>query len=700
MLAESVISQRIQNLEKIVEPKMSFSNQEIVADLFTDIVIQAESTADIVNSFNRIRDIFYRNDCKMLFEKLYMMMLKADWKGEARKKGFELRYDYVYEDFTTAIPYHEIVLLETEFERQVALESLTAKAKECGFSGFKKAYQAYEKSMRLTKTGSDEVRNPTDFPWQPLELEAGEWFCDSEGVKKITLNSCEVACQQPVMPVERLVNIDTGVEKLKIAFLKGEKWREFTAEKRDLFDSTRILKFASLGLAVTSKSARLLSEYICSIESLNIDRIPEKQSVSRLGYISNNSFAPYVDGLEFDGIENFRHIYNSVRECGDYDKWLDEAVNCRNYSKTAQIMLASSFASPLIKKIGCLPFFVHLWGIESGTGKTVALMLSASVWGSAELGEYIQTFNATQVGHEKTASFLNNLPMCIDELQLSKDSHGRSRFDVYQLAQGTGRTRGTKYGGIEKTPTWSLCVLSTGESPIVQESAGAGAVNRVIDIECRTDECVIEDGYRTSACVKQNFGFAGRRFIECLTDEVIESAKTRYSEIFRQLSSGETTEKQAMSASLIVLADELADKFIFHTGKSLTVADISEFLKSKRSVSAGQRGYDYMCQWISANSNKFICTDPNGVLVVPKADIFGVVEDGHAFVNAGIFRKYAKEGGFDDRALLSWLKSKCLIQTRNKGFTKNKRINGINTDCIVMQLNTSSDEVEYPEMIP
>ena len=294
----------------------------------------------------------------------------------------------------------------------------------------------------------------------------------------------------------------------------------------------------------------------------------------------------------------------------------------------------------------------------------------------------------------------NEMPMCIDELQLSKDSHGRSRFDVYQLAQGTGRTRGTKYGGIEKTPTWSLCVLSTGESPIVQESAGAGAVNRVIDIECRADECVIEDGYRTSACVKQNFGFAGRKFIECLTDEVIEGAKVRYSEIFRQLSDGETTEKQAMSASLIVLADELADRFIFHTGKSLTVADISDFLKTKKSVSAGQRGYDYMCQWISANSNKFIYTDPNGVLVVPKTDIFGLVEDGHAFVNAGIFRKYAKEGGFDDRALLSWLKSKCLIQTRGRAFTKNKRINGIATECVVMQLNTSEDETEYPEMIP
>lgn len=34
------------------------------------------------------------------------------------------------------------------------------------------------------------------------------------------------------------------------------------------------------------------------------------------------------------------------------------------------------------------------------------------------------------------------------------------------------------------TPTWHNCILTTGESPLTGQSAGAGAVNRVIDIEC------------------------------------------------------------------------------------------------------------------------------------------------------------------------------------------------------------------------
>lgn len=106
-------------------------------------------------------------------------------------------------------------------------------------------------------------------------------------------------------------------------------------------------------------------------------------------------------------------------------------------------------------------------------------MLAASVWGDPAIGEYIQTFNGTVVGHEKTAAFLNNLPLILDELQLSRDGRGNLNFDVYKLAQGVGRTRGNRNGGVDMTPRWSNCIITSGESPIVDQQCGAaGAVNR------------------------------------------------------------------------------------------------------------------------------------------------------------------------------------------------------------------------------
>lgn len=612
--------------------------------------------------------------------------------------GCEWRFRYNAEDFgSSEEPYREVFFQPTAFLKQRTLDRLAVEANKCGFKGFKATYKAFEQSMRQVSSGSAAMINPSDFPQQPMELECGEWHCDSTGVSKVLKEKVEYACLHPIMPTERLVNIDTGEEKLRIAFFKGRYWRDFIASKRDLFDSAKIIQFSGLGVSVTSRSARLLAEYLCDIETLNPDIIPETESVGRLGYIGDGEqFSPYVENLVFDGDINYGAIYAAVSEKGNYTAWLTEALKCRSESLTAQIMLAASFASVLVGKIGCLPFFVHLWGVESGTGKTVALMLAASVWGNPDVGQYIQTFNATQVGHEKTAAFLNNIPMCIDELQLSKDSHGHSKFDVYQLAQGVGRTRGSKGGGIDKTPEWKLCVLTTGESPLTSDSSGAGAINRVIDIECKASDSVIKDGFKTSSCLKQNYGFAGRKFVEAMIPEEYEKAKVRYQELFKELSSGLTTEKQAMAAALIILADELADRFIFNTGKHLTVDEISEFLKSRASVSAGERGYAYMCDWVAMNVSRFKSEENNS------GDCYGIIDGDWAYINNSVFRSATKNAGFDDRALLSWLKTNGLIQTRGRNMTRGKRINGINTECVVMRLHDTehSELDEYEELLP
>lgn len=607
--------------------------------------------------------------------------------------GLEWRFHYSLFDFTeTEEPYKEVFYQPTPFLKQRALERVSIEAAKCGYRRFKQTYKSFESGMRKVNSSSLTLLNPSDFPSQPLELECGDWHCDSTGVSKVLKEREEYACQHPIMPVERLVNIDTGEEKLRVAFFKGKYWRDFIASKRDLFDSAKIIQFSALGVSVTSKSAKLLSEFLCDVETFNPDIIPETESVGRLGYIGDGSqFSPYVDDLIFDGEANYRTIYDAISSRGNYTTWLAEAQKCRTDSLTAQIMLAASFASPLLNKIGCLPFFVHLWGVESGTGKTVGLMLAASVWGNPDVGQYIQTFNSTQVSCERTAAFLNNVPLCIDELQLSKDSHGHSKFDVYQLAQGVGRGRGNRAGGIDKVPTWSLCILTTGESPIVQASAGAGAVNRVIDIECRASESVIKDGFATSAIIKQNYGHAGRQFIESLTGEDLEQARTRYRELFKELSSGDSTEKQAMAAAMLLIADELADKYIFHSGKALTVNQISGFLKEKSEVSAGQRAYNFLCDWVAINASRFQTSENTG-------EFWGKVDEAEnkVYIISNVFRKSLIDNGFDERAVTSWLRSNGLIEPNKNGRNnaQYRSIDGHQARYIVMSLPQSEDN-EY-----
>ena len=147
------------------------------------------------------------------------------------------------------------------------------------------------------------------------------------------------------MPVERLVNIDTGEEKLQLAYRKGAVWRHLIVSKTVLASSNKVTDLAGSGIAVNSQNAGAFIQYISDMENLNYDLIPEKKSIGRFGYIPDAGFSPFVDGLIFDGDANFKAMFQTVRSRGSEAKWLETAAEVRSMSITARIILAASFAS-------------------------------------------------------------------------------------------------------------------------------------------------------------------------------------------------------------------------------------------------------------------------------------------------------------------------------------------------------------------
>ena len=606
-------------------------------------------------------------------------------------------WSFEKDDFLTTTPYEALYAYHKEpFTHAAKMEELAAYSVSKGFKGFKTMYKKYVESLKA-QSGTIYIDNVTNFTNQPLELNAGDWEADDSGIFKKNGYNDEVACPHPIMPVERLVNIDTGEEKLQLAFRKGTIWRKIIVSKTVLASSNKVTELAGSGIAVTSQNARAFIQYISDMENMNYYLIPEKKSIGRFGYIPDEGFSPFVDGLIFDGDATFKAMFQTVRSRGSETKWLETAAEVREMSTTVKIILAASFASVLLEPLNCLPFFVHLWGVDSGTGKTVALMVAASVWGDPAVGAYVKTFDGTVVGMEKTAAFLNNLPFCLDELQLAKDSKGRTTFDVYKLAQGVGRTRGNRSGGVDLTPTWRNCILTTGESPLTGTASGAGAVNRVIDIECKSAQAVIKDGMRISGAVKRNYGFAGRKFVERLYQPgVIDQVSERYRELFRILSDRDTTEKQAMAAAAIILADELACQWIFSGQQPLTIEQVSEFLASKAAVSAGDRGYKYLCDWVTQNSNKLCGRSEN-----PNIEVLGALEDGRAYIIRSVFERILQDAGYSTAAMISYLKQSNLIETRGRANTKGKRINGIPTECFCLRLpSVELDDEADPDEQP
>ena len=190
-------------------------------------------------------------------------------------------------------------------------------------------------------------------------------------------------------------------------------------------------------------------------------------------------------------------------------------------------MLAASFASVLVEPLKVLSFLVHLWSASgSGYGKTVSLMLAASVWANPTPGQFIHNFSDTLVGLEKTAAFFNSLPNCIDELQTLRNKDNKNKI-IYMLAQGSGRTRGTRQNTVAAAGYWHNCTLTTGEEPLTTDNGQDGSINRVLELECYSD---MFDGAaaRIADTVKENYGHAGKLFIENLINTDTELIKTIY----------------------------------------------------------------------------------------------------------------------------------------------------------------------------
>lgn len=601
-----------------------------------------------------------------------------------------LEASFGYDDFENDTVFAYLFSITDAFKRGKAERRMAKLAQEVGFKTFTRLFRSYcQVQENATKPDRYDDGGLSEFGADAaLELNTGEWHGGPDGVwKRGGRDGVIWACSHPILPIQRLRGVDTGLIKVKLAFSRGahpgrRTWNEVVVDAEDIASATKIVgRLASVGVSVTSgERANAMVDYLRDMIDMNEEAIPEVKSVSRMGW-NEEGFSPYTDGIVFDSADTFRSAFNAIKQEGSFDVWLSEALDARSYSVPARIILAASFASALVQPLGCLPFFVHLWGMDSGTGKTVGQMLGASVWANPSVGQgFFQTFKGTSVGFEIMAGFLHSLPLFLDELQLSKDKHGNVVFNVYELASGSGKTRSNKALGLNYSPSWLNCFITSGETPLVADDAGAGAVNRVIEIECRAAEAVIKDGHRTANALKHNYGWAGRRFIEKLMEDgEKERAKELYDKFFAACTLNDTTGKQAMAAACILTADALATEWIFNDNHALTVDEISEFLKSNTAVSLADRGYDIICDWVAINASKLRGLTDTG-------ECYGVIEDGRAYIIRSVFNRVCAENAINPKALLSHLKSKGRIDTHEKGFTKTRRFGSQVSNCVCLRL--------------
>lgn len=596
------------------------------------------------------------------------------------------------------------VLIEV-FEEQDAIQqaklllSLQEKAKLLGVKSkfdtlvkaYKKVNREIEKASKETPQSNNSFDNFTQFDYfnDGHELYCGNWIADQNGVRTFTMFGEQLACYHPILIAQRLMNVETNKEKVKLAFCKGFKWKEIIVDKGMIASSNKIVGLADYGVSVTSETSKALVKFLSDLENYNIEVIETRASTSKFGWI-NNEFMPYGLNIEFDSESKFKDIFESVRSHGDYKTWMDLMLKIRKSGRyEPQLYMAGSFASVLLKPLNVLPFILNLWG-ETGKGKTVALMVATSIWANPGENKYITDPVSSQVALEVRNDILNNLPMVIDDLSKTKDKYGDTFTDIiYMLCGGKGKDRSNVNLGLNKATTWQNAVLTNIERPLASETMRGGAINRILDFEMQ-DGSIFKNGNHVVSIINNNYGFAGKMFIDAVENIGFDEIKKMQNDflikiIDRAKELGqEKEEKQTIPLSVMLTADKIATDYIFKDGIYLDFDRCVNTLKNKGDVSENDRAYEFIMSEISININKFVPDDDGNY----RGECWGCIDDGYAIILVNAFNRICEKGNFSNKGFLSWAVKKDLIVQSGGKNTKNKRFGSANPRCVWLKMDS------------
>lgn len=281
----------------------------------------------------------------------------------------------------------------------------------------------------------------------------------------------------------------------------ADNWSQAIVPRSAVADTRKLITMADVGVNVTSGNVRELAAFLFAQEGHS--DLPRAWVTSKLGWQGPGGSYGFLAGDSLLGgnsasitspsqwkpnsvylsvEEGFAQLADAFRGRGDLSEWSEAVDPIWDYPKIA-LALYASLVAPCLGIIPGAPNAILDWSGPTSNGKTTALRVAASVWGSPDSRDgagLIRSWNTTPSAIERHASFCHCLPVMLDDTK-----HARSREDVarlvYDIASGIGRGR-ARPDGMRRTEQWRCVLLSTGEAPMTEFSEDAGARARVLSL--------------------------------------------------------------------------------------------------------------------------------------------------------------------------------------------------------------------------
>ena len=344
-------------------------------------------------------------------------------------------------------------------------------------------------------------------------------------------------------------NIDTGQISLAIEYEYLGRSRVRVITRSQMSDARQLVKnLAGEGAPLTSNNARYVTSYLAAFEHAFGAGLPRRRVTSRFGR-GNRDGAFFLPGavpdVEFtpdgEGSASLFRAYASRR--GSLRGWLDMTRTITEEKLLIpQVAILACFVPPLQRMLRIPNFILDIHG-RTSTGKSTSLKLAASVYGSfADSDSIVMQWMNTQVAVEQLAGTCSELPVFLDDAQHCPDE--LKRTVVYMIANGRGKGRASRGGGMGEVATWHTVALSTSEEPLHEASPHEGARGRILSVGGPTHpfptgaSSLVRSLERAAAL---NHGYAGEAYVRHLnnwTGSDWSRWQRRHAEICKELLRG------------------------------------------------------------------------------------------------------------------------------------------------------------------
>ena len=382
------------------------------------------------------------------------------------------------------------------------------------------------------------------------------WELTPEGLYRLRVNEESEDTEQvevshrPIIVEGRLRDVEDDSVYLVLGWSTAfAGWRTTAVPRFKVADSRQIVTLADLDLPVNSNNAGQVVSYLSDFEAVNTRQIPESGVTTRMGWQGTDEDLYFLWGrtvLRPAGLDcgppsdertpahwkagqvqlltsdpGSRAVSLGFRSAGTWEGWC-EAVRAALQFPRALLPLYAALVPPLMRFMPALANFILDLSGETSLGKTTALRLAASVWGSPNErgGGIIYAWDASRVFVERSGAMLDYLPMFLDDTKRARRPEDVGKT-LYDYASGIGRARGALQG-LQRVTQAHGVLLSTGEAPATSFTNDGGTRARTLCLwgspfegASRATEAAVA---RIQSAVLSHHGHAGPRLVRYLLD--------------------------------------------------------------------------------------------------------------------------------------------------------------------------------------